>query len=278
MNEKHLYITDMDGTLLNSSKELSGFTKDTLNGLIAKGLNFTVASARSPATAIKILSVLDIAVPVVLMNGVIIYDIRRSKYIKIEYIPVKAAEGIINTLEENGITGFMYAVRDDRQLTYYENLDSPAMRHFHDDGIRRYSKSFEQVDRFSKKVIENEIIYFTLLDEYDRLSVVMDGLKAYPEVDAVLYRDVYSEKLWFLEIYNKAASKRNAVNFLREYCGYTKITGFGDNLNDIPLFEACDEAYAVANAMEELKEVATGVIGDNNSDAVARFISETFKR
>ena len=36
---------------------------------------------------------------------------------------------------------------------------------------------------------------------------------------------------------------------------------FGDNLNDIPMFEFADEAYATANAAEKLKEIATDVIG-----------------
>ncbi|MDR2687937.1 MAG: HAD family hydrolase, partial [Oscillospiraceae bacterium] len=65
-----------------------------------------------------------------------------------------------------------------------------------------------------------------------------------------------------------------AVRWLRERYGYEKIVGFGDNLNDIPLFRACDETYAVANAKEELKAMATGVIGSNAQDGVVRFLME----
>ncbi len=272
MKEKILYITDLDGTLLNNSKEVSDFAKTTLNALIANGVNFSIASARTAASATKILSGLNINIPVVLMNGVIIYDIQRNNYIKTEYIPVNAVEAVLNTLEQSGITGFMYAVRNDNLVTYYENLDSPAMKDFYDERVRKYYKSFAQVDKFSQQVIENEIVYFTLVDEYERLSAVLKSLETYKDINAVLYRDIYAEKLWYLEIHSKSASKRNAVNFLREYGKFSRVVGFGDNLNDIPLFMASDECYAVSNAVRELKEIATGVIGDNNGDAVAKFV------
>ena len=42
---KTLYISDLDGTLLNPNAELSAYTKDTLNRMIADGLCFSVATA-----------------------------------------------------------------------------------------------------------------------------------------------------------------------------------------------------------------------------------------
>ena len=35
-----LFISDLDGTLLNGNAEVTEFTRDTLNRLMAKGLNF----------------------------------------------------------------------------------------------------------------------------------------------------------------------------------------------------------------------------------------------
>lgn len=40
---KTLYISDLDGTLLNSGAEISEFTQDTLSKLLLQGLNFTIA-------------------------------------------------------------------------------------------------------------------------------------------------------------------------------------------------------------------------------------------
>ncbi|MFZ5989481.1 MAG: HAD family hydrolase [Bacillota bacterium] len=267
-----LYISDLDGTLLNNDKEISEYTKDTINGLAAKGVYFSVATARSAASAIKILSGVNINIPVVLMNGAAIYDIQKGKYIKTEAIPERTACTVVAILKEHDITGFMYAIPEDRLVTYYESLNTKALHDFHCERVIKYAKKFEQTDSFLDKISSNNIVYFTLIDEYDRLSKVLNALKRVPHIDAVLYRDIYAENLWYLEIHSKNASKYNAVKYLREYCRFDRIIGFGDNLNDIPFLEACDEFYAVSNAVEQLKQKANGVIGSHDSDGVARFI------
>ena len=49
---------------------------------------------------------------------------------------------------------------------------------------------------------------------------------------------------------------------------------FGDGKNDVDMFEIADECYAVSNAHEALKEKATGIIGSNNEDGVAKWLEE----
>ncbi|MDE7203890.1 MAG: HAD family hydrolase, partial [Lachnospiraceae bacterium] len=53
-----------------------------------------------------------------------------------------------------------------------------------------------------------------------------------------------------------------------------KVISFGDAVNDIPMFEISDESYAVENAVEELKAVATGIIDSNENDGVAKWLKE----
>ena len=69
----------------------------------------------------------------------------------------------------------------------------------------------------------------------------------------------------------------SAVQFLRTYGSYDYITGFGDSWNDISLFQACDESYAVANASSKLKAIATATIKSNIEDGVADFLSKLLK-
>lgn len=274
MKNKTLYISDLDGTLLNSDKEISKYTMDIINACIEKGMYFSIATARTAASSVKILSGLNINIPVILMNGVVIYDIQQHKYIKTEKISEQTANAILYILNEHDISGFMYAISNDKLITYYENLHTEALRDFYDERVMKYYKSFEQVDSFSNKTKCSSIIYFSLIDEYERLSMVLKDLKDQPDIDMVLYKDIYTENLWYLEVYSINASKYNAVRYIREYYNFDKIIGFGDNLNDIPLFKACDECYAVSNAVYELKEKATGMIADHNADGVARFIVE----
>ena len=79
---KRLYITDLDGTLLNSKGEVSENTIKKINSLTEKGIYFTFATARSVYSAKLITAGLNINIPYLLMNGVSIYDPVCNTYIK----------------------------------------------------------------------------------------------------------------------------------------------------------------------------------------------------
>ena len=88
---------------------------------------------------------------------------------------------------------------------------------------------------------------------------------------------MYSGEQW-LEIVPKVASKARAALQLKEMLGAERLVVFGDQVNDIPLFSVADEAYAVGNAVPELKALATGVIGTNDEDAVVHWLEEEWER
>ena len=79
---KRLYVSDLDGTLLNQQAELSDVTIDVIKRAIAQGLDFTVSTARTPTTALKIVEPLHLQLPVMMMNGVLVYDMATKKYLK----------------------------------------------------------------------------------------------------------------------------------------------------------------------------------------------------
>ena len=122
-NIKSLYISDLDGTLLNDLAELSDYTIDTLNALTRQGFHFTIATARTAASVTNILEPLAINIPVILMNGVVIYDISAKKYLNIQRLSKASIVDIIKVLKDHALTGFMYEVKDHVLTTYYERLE-----------------------------------------------------------------------------------------------------------------------------------------------------------
>ena len=267
---KTLYISDLDGTLLNSRAELSGYTIDVLNRLIANGENFSIATARTAATTLLMFENVTLNIPIILMNGVLIYDPASKEYIKKEILPDAAVSNIIRAMREVGQTGLMYTLRGEKMATYYETRNNKALHDFISEREINYNKVFTQVDNFSD--VKNDIIYFCFLDMQENIERIFALIAEIEGIKIEKYRDIYSENLWYLEVFSAAASKYNAVQFLRENGGYEQIIGFGDNLNDIPLFHACDICYAVENAKDELKFIANAVIGSNESDGVAKHL------
>ena len=268
--QKTLYISDLDGTLLNSDAELSEYTIDILNELIAKGVNFSVATARTASTSLLMLENVNINVPIILMNGVLIYDIQSQKYLKTEFLSKEKSSQIISAMRKSGQSGFMYTFSGDKLSTYYERLDNSAMKAFAAERLRKYGKRFAKISDFEEH--SEDAIYFCFMSDYESSARFYEELSAIRGLRIEKYQDNYSDDVWYIEAFSDRASKYNSVQFLRQEYGFDKVVGFGDNLNDLPLFEACDECYAVANAKCELKERATAVIRANDDDGVARWL------
>ena len=267
---KTLYISDLDGTLLNSSAELSVYTTNALNRLIADGMHFSAATARTASTTLQMFEGVALNTPIVLMNGVLIYDPTCNQYINREIISDTAKSGIIDAMHEAEQSCLMYALCGEKMSTYYRNPVNTMLRDFMDERIGKYNKIFTPVEDFA--TVTNDIIYFCFLDEQENIERIYSLISDIDGPKTEKYRDIYSKHLWYLEVFSANASKRCAVDFLRKHGGYDRIIGFGDNLNDLPLFHACDECYAVANAKDELKQIATAVIGRNDEDSVVRWL------
>jgi len=62
----NLYISDLDGTLLNTEGKLSQYTIESINSLIAMGLQFSSATARGIDSVKKILEPLNIDLLIIL--------------------------------------------------------------------------------------------------------------------------------------------------------------------------------------------------------------------
>ncbi len=273
---KTLYISDLDGTLLQPDITLSSRTIQTLNELISQGMLFSAATARSIASVKPLLKDVQVTVPVILMNGVCIYDLAEEKYIKTETLPEAGISSLMEVIREYQLKGFAYTIRNGVMSTYYEDLNTPALRNFYQERVDLYRKRFTQIDRFDQLSGE-PLIYFSLIDRQERLEPVHRRLKDIPDLNCVFYKDNYSPDLWYLEIYHKAASKYHGVQFLRDYLNLDRVVCFGDNTNDLSLFDASDYRIAVGNAVLALRERADLVIGSNREDSVARWLKKNYR-
>jgi Cof subfamily protein (haloacid dehalogenase superfamily) len=267
---KTLYISDLDGTLLNKNAELSPYTKDALNRMIADGVHFSAATARTAASAFIILDGVQWTIPIVLLNGVLIYDTLQKRYVQVLSLSEKTTTAIISVLQELNTTGLMYQLKDNKQVTYYETLEHKPLGDFIKEREGRYNKVFNKVN-FSEVLPENTI-YFTLLDTYEKIQLAHAALSEVPGICLSSYKDIYSPDLWYLEIHNDKATKQSGTEYLRDAYGFEHIVGFGDNLNDLPMFSACDVKVAVENANPDVKTAADYICEANDNDGVAKWI------
>ena len=271
-----LFVTDLDGTLINSKREVPKKSVEILNKLIDKGVNFTVATARTPATAVEILQDLNLKLPVALMNGVLIYDTKELKYIDIKGIEKESANKVLDIFKSYNKNPLVYGVKDNHLWVYHKEFENIYEYNFYKERADKKLKTFVKVKDYDSSLSDSNIINFVAFDNYDKIRDIAEKIKSIEGVTVNYYKDVY-EDCYFLEAYSSEASKANGIKYLSKYINYSKVICFGDNLNDIPMFELADEAYATANAAEEIKKIDTDVIGSCEEDGVAEFLANRFK-
>lgn len=265
-----LFVSDLDGTLLNNSAKVSLESINLLNEAINNNVNFTIATARTPATLVNILKDINLQLPVVTMNGSAIYDIKEDIYIN--YVPLSKDNSlkIYNLINSLNINAFVYTIDNNHLYVYHKTLTHPYQIEFYNS---RKASNFKTFIRGELNP-NFDVLYFTIMDYEDKINYLYDRLKCFDNLYIVKYRDTYNKQIINLEIYDIKASKASAINYLKEKYRFSKIITFGDNLNDIPMFNISDECYSVENAVDELKEISTAVIDKNTNNSVAKFIHE----
>lgn len=271
---KTLYISDMDGTLLQSDGTLSEYTKEKLNDFYEKGIPFAVATARSMVSAMPILNGVRFAAPIVLMNGVFVYDTETKKAVKYHEIEHSALQRILDLFYEKNLHPFMFLYSDDYKLSIkYTEFDNDGMKDFYDERVNLLDGRFTQTDNLTKIENGNHPVYVNYYAPPEYLDKIVENLRDIPEIDFAYYKDSYSDD-WLIEIYSHTASKANGAKEVKKIVGADTITAFGDNLNDIIMLNGADVAVAVENAVPQVKEIADIVIGTNNDNSVIKYIIE----
>lgn len=261
-----LFVSDLDGTLLDSNALLSDKSARILSKLSERGLLFTYATARSFITSSKITKNLNVSVPAIVYNGAFVVDSRTGD-ILIRNTFGETAKSILSDLLSQGVFPIVYSIIDGcEKFSYVEGKETEGLKRFL---FTRKGDVRERAVPNSEALFEGDIFYFTCIDDNPVLPKLFDKYKS--SQNLVLHKDIYTHDTW-LEIMPKNSSKANASLLLKKMTNAKRIVSFGDGLNDLDLFSISDECYAVENAHEELKKKATEVIGKNDEDAVALWL------
>ncbi len=268
---KTLYISDLDGTLLQSDAKTSEYTNQAINALLKKGMLFSYATARSYLTACKVTAGLRTDIPLVVYNGAALVNGDGSP-IRKNFFGEEIGE-VLKELFTGGVHPIVYSFLDgEEKFSYIPARCTPGMVQFLDSrkgDIRTHPVADEE------GLLQGEIFYLTCIDEKEKLEPLYEKYRE--KYHCVFQTELYTGEQW-LEIMPLKASKSHAIAQLKKLLGCDRLVVFGDGENDRDMFEMADEAYAVENAVAGLKAIATAVIGSNDSDGVARWLEEHYRR
>ena len=265
---KTLYVADLDGTLLRSDETISSYTNQIINKLTAEGMIFSYATARSFVTSKKVTKGLDARIPLIVYNGAFVIDNVTEEILIANYFEDKVKE-VFEDLFRHQIYPIVYSHRGEgEKFSFIREMCTPGMIDFLN--TRKGDIRTNPV-MTTKELTRGDCFYITCIDAPEKLEPLYEKYKE--EFHCVYQKEMYTKAQW-LEIMPAAASKANAIRQLKVLLGCEKVVAFGDGKNDIDMFEIADEGYAVENAVDELKAMATAVIGSNNEDGVARWMEQ----
>ena len=268
---KTLYITDLDGTLLNRQARVNKFSCEVINRLVEEGMLFTYATARSLCSAAVVTEGLAIRTPVIAYNGAFIFKPDTGEVLHRISFTAEEMNRAREIIRENNISPLVYSVIDGLEKVSWDVARE-------NEGIRNYLNRRRGDKRLrplknSEKLYEGEVFYFTCIGTREELSPLYMSVKTDESYVCNFQQELYQPEHW-CEIMPKQATKANAITRLKEMLGCDRVVSFGDAVNDIPMFQISDECYAVQNAVEELKALATGIIDSNEQDGVAKWLLE----
>lgn len=268
---KTLYVTDLDGTLLNTKERINPESIRIINGLVDRGMMFTYATARSLVSAAVAAEGLSTKIPVIVYNGAFIVRPETGEVLHSLFFSPEEAAFVREHLEQYHISPIVYSYVDRlERLSWNTGRENEGMKHYLSN--RKQDKRRRPLIN-EEGLYDGDVFYYTCIGKKEEMLPIYEIFSKDDRFRCTLQQELYRPEYW-CEIMPQKTSKAEGIRKLKETWECDRIVSFGDAVNDIPMFEMSDECYAVENAVAELKAVATGIIGRNDQDGVARWLLE----
>lgn len=275
--EKTLYVSDLDGTLLDNESKLSPATVRMLNELIAGGALFTIATARTPATAVGLMEDVDTKLPFVVMAGCALWDNAAKDYLSARILKPEYVCTLLGIFRKHGNSPFVYHRDGNRIMVQHAEVMTKDEETFISPRIKTPYKYLRLVDSTKGEISPHDVMLIFGTGRFDRLRAIADDIdRSGMPCQYNCYHDISSPGTGIIDIYTENTTKALAIEDVARRCGAGRVVTFGDNLNDIPMMEAADWSVAVDNAFPEVKRAASETTGTNADDSVAKWIWRDF--
>ena len=276
-----LFVSDIDGTLLNEKHELATETQEAIHKLRAAGISFMVASGRNYEAIQVAISMMQLKIKCIALNGADYRD-NQGKSIITHPINEHAIDQMYEIIKQCDATLEYYCLNGS-----YTQIDQDCLLDVYTDNFKHiFDTTYEKARKFVEgmqlhdymitekdfsKIKENVILkiefHFTDLKEKNRVNNLLKTVKGI---------HLTSSAPLNIEITHIDATKGNMIEEVCAYYGYDKeeVAVIGDSANDLSMLTRFPNSYAMGNAPQAIKDVATHIAKDNAHNGVAHVIEQ----
>ncbi|TDF96582.1 Cof-type HAD-IIB family hydrolase [Paenibacillus piri] len=259
-----MLVTDMDGTLLDSGKRISGENLQAIERFVDQGGLFTLATGRIASSAKRYADQLPIGAPAILYNGAVIHDFAAGRNVWERTLGANVRpvlKWLMERFPELAVEIYCgeepYFIRENRITAYHRQTEG-------------FTRPIEQ-EGYERQIQEPwyKVLFAWEPERLDEVEAYAASLKE----EAEPFTWVRSDAKYF-EILPAEASKGHALDHLLEMTGIDRANciAMGDHLNDLEMLRRAGVGVAVANAHESLVSVSNRSCNHHDEHAVADVI------
>lgn len=257
-----LVISDIDGTLLTSTKELTDRSIRAVDQLNKAGILFALTSSRPPQGMTMFVDPLHLTTPLSAFNGGLIVDSSMA-IIEEKMIRDQLVQPVVEVLRQHKLSIWLYQNLD----WFVIDPDGPHVRH-EASAIHFEPTTVATFDGLSSDIAK----IVGVSDDGDAVTAARTA------IEAAFGRDVSatSSQSYYLDVTHPDANKGTVVNFLSTFCTIPtgEIATIGDMHNDVSMFQRSGISIAMGNGPMEVQDAATLRTTSNDDEGFAHAIEQ----
>ena len=222
-----LFVSGIDSVLIPDDSNSVQYSKVELNRLIRLGVKFTISTIHTPAVVMSLMKGVELRLPVIVMDGAALYDIKQKEYIEAEYLPAQISEKAEGIIAHNGSHCFVNVMYDSTLLIFYGEFTNSAEKELFDSFKHSPYRNYIRAS-FRRRDANERILYLTVLETAERAKALKDELTAQlgGQVRVTVTESGF-DGYEYVRVYSPLASKSEMLKKLKAHTGIEKTVTFG---------------------------------------------------
>lgn len=221
-----LFAAGLDGVLLSPDSKMSAYNKIELNRMLEEGLAFTIMTMRTPASFLEAINGIRLKLPVILMDGAVIYNVSENTYPYKCEMSFDQAHSLTDTLKELDLESFQNVIHNDNVFIYFQDIKNEGARQLYETLRRSPYRNYIHLPLPEHM----PVVYIMAFDRTDKIAAAYQQLqnRGFTERFKILcYESQDYPGYSYLKIYNRDAVRSAALEELKRMTGFSKSYTFG---------------------------------------------------
>jgi len=253
---------DLDGTLLNSSHEISVFNREIIKKLKEEGVQIILCTGRPYNAMKKFREELDLDDIIICFNGANVIDSNGTF--------------LLNTSLDDYTSRELVKIGERKNIYHHGFIGDQWLIPYFDETAMGYKE---------KSGLTESIVDFKDIEKLNFIKMMYIGERAVLEEISCELEEKFGSSIYkafstanYLEILSSESSKAKALDFYLKSIGLTSenLLAMGDGYNDLEMLKYAGMGVVMENAPEEMKIQFEHIAPDNNEDGVGVYLKDFF--